>query len=199
MKKYFSSVLGVITAVNLFAQTWTPAQLAKANTAKNITYLSKVEKEAIMYINLARLFPSDFIRNELVVSAGMNKGFFKMKNDRGPYQTTLVATLRKMKPVKALLFDKKLFETAKCFAKEQGASGATGHSRKKCQYGGYDAECCSYGQYTGIDVALQLLIDRGVPSLGHREICLDPYYAKIGLSLHPHKQYGTCAVLDFMR
>ena len=50
---------------------------------------------------------------------------------------------------------------------------------------------------TGKDIALQWLIDHNVPSLGHREVCLDETYTKIGLSIHSHKREGTCAVADF--
>ena len=44
------------------AQTWTSAQLEKANTAKDIALLTPDEKEAILYINLCRLYPQDFLK-----------------------------------------------------------------------------------------------------------------------------------------
>src|SRR5438552_1341912 len=40
--------------------TWTAEQVANASTANEITYLTSVEKEAVMYINLARLYPKLF-------------------------------------------------------------------------------------------------------------------------------------------
>ena len=48
------------------AQNWTTAQIEKANTAKNIEYLTTTEKECILYINLCRLYPKDFLKYEVV-------------------------------------------------------------------------------------------------------------------------------------
>jgi hypothetical protein len=50
---------------NAIAQNWTSTQIEKANTAKNITYLTNVEKECILYINLCRLYPKDFLKYEV--------------------------------------------------------------------------------------------------------------------------------------
>jgi uncharacterized protein YkwD len=44
---------------------------------------------------------------------------------------------------------------------------------------------------------LDLLVDWGVPSLGHRHALLDGYYKKIGVSILPHKTSAHIAVLDF--
>ena len=51
--------------------------------------------------------------------------------------------------------------------------------------------------YTGKDIAMQLLIDHGVKSLGHRKISLSNEYSKIGVSVNTHSQWGICAVIDF--
>ena len=53
--------------------------------------------------------------------------------------------------------------------------------RIKCNDGNY-AECCSYGMHSAKDIVMQLLIDHDVPSLGHRENCLNNEYSKIGVS-----------------
>jgi hypothetical protein len=42
------------------SQTWSEEQLSNANTVKDIDCLTDSEKEAIVYINLARLYPKDF-------------------------------------------------------------------------------------------------------------------------------------------
>ena len=49
---------------------------------------------------------------------------------------------------------------------------------------------------SGLEIVIQLLIDQGVSSLGHRYICLGTY-ARVGVSIKPHKSYGTNCVLDF--
>ena len=57
-----------------FSQTWSEHELAKANTCILIDDLSDIEKEAILYINLARLFPIKFAKIELLEYFGPEIG-----------------------------------------------------------------------------------------------------------------------------
>ena len=91
-----------------------------------------------------------------------------------------------------------MFWLASCFAKESGEAGLVGHNRISC-FEGFEAECCDYGHNEGKDIAISLLIDHDVPSLGHRKICLDESYDKVGASIKSHKTYGSCCVVDFKR
>ena len=177
------------------AQSWTSTQLAKANTARNVGYLTTVEKECIMYINLCRLYPKDFVRNELSAYYGTNDYGDYLKDSE--YRKSLIAFLSSSASLNALNFDDVLHRNALCFAKEQGKSGETGHDRVNCEEGNY-AECCSYGMSTGKDIAMQLLIDHNVASLGHRKICLNSSYTKIGVSVQPHIEWGTCAIFELI-
>jgi hypothetical protein len=47
------------------AQGWSPEQLAQANTAASADFMTPEEKEAVLYINLCRLFPKDFLALEV--------------------------------------------------------------------------------------------------------------------------------------
>jgi hypothetical protein len=195
MKTTICFLLLLICCTLINAQTWTVKQLTKANTAKDITYLSSVEKECIMYLNLCRLFPQDFLKFELTNYVGNEQYGDYLKDSK--YRKSLISTLESIKPINALTFDEDLYKNATCFSKEQGIAGTKGHTRIKCPKAGYAAECCSYGMSTAKDIVLQLLIDDRVTSLGHRKICLDAMYTKIGVSVGPHKEWGTCAVFDF--
>ncbi len=172
------------------SQSWNKEQLIKANTAVNIKYLTNVEKETILYLNLARMYPKDFVKIEVGKTDELNSS---EKN----YKVSLIKKLNSMNALMPLVFDESLYDFAKCYSKEMGEKGIVGHNRKKCK-SGYFAECCSYGMYNGRDIILQLLIDSDVPSLGHRKICLSENYSKIGVSVHAHKKYGTGAVLDII-
>lgn len=174
-----------------FSQDWTDEQLDKAATAADIGSLSEDEQNAIMYINLARMYPKDFVRIELDDISGL-----QVKNPS--YLKSLKKELNAMEAMEPLNFDSTVYEYAKCFAKESGSKGTVGHTRKKCPKDLY-SECCSYGVKAGWDIALQWLIDDGVPSLGHRKNCLEKGIFKIGLSIQYHKKYGVCAVADFGR
>lgn len=193
MKKILFLLIGLFGIQFAHAQRWSEYQLEQANTASNISYLTYQEKEAIKYINLARLYPSQFADNE-VRNYEMPSGYVAVTQS---YKNSLYRDLKSMKPVNALYFDETMYQYAKCFAKESGERGITGHTRSVCEKGNF-AEVCSYGMQTGRDIAMQWLIDDGVESLGHRINCLNGSYTKIGLSIHPHTVYKICAVADMI-
>ena len=193
MKQLIISLFFTITSTIIFCQTWSVEQLKLANTAKYISYLNTAEKEAIQYINLARLYPKLFATIELESYVEPIKYGNALKNSS--YKKTLLVQLASMAPMAALTFNKELYDNAKCFATESGDLGLVGHERKLCAKGNY-AECCSYGMATGKDVAMQWLIDDKIANLGHRINCLNSEYAKIGLSMHSHKVYEVCAVAE---
>ncbi|WP_120182721.1 CAP domain-containing protein [Pelobium manganitolerans] len=195
MKRIIFSLLLTCMALMAFSQGWTSEQIAKANTAKDVAVLSSVEKDAITYINLARLYPQDFVRYEIPGYYGPAKYGEYLKGS--PYISSLISDLNRAKPCEALVFDVDAYENAKCFAIEQGLAGQEGHTRINCKKGNY-AECCSYGMETGKDIVMQWLIDHNVASLGHRINCLNAAYKKIGLSVQYHKKWGKVAVADMI-
>ncbi len=182
--KLFLSFFLFTTAV--YGQTWTAEELAAANTFEKVTVLSAVDKETMLYLNLARMYPAKYAKIELV-NEDKTSGNYK----------SLVKTLNAMVPVSALTFDKKAFDSATCFAKEQGLTTEIGHDRKNCK-SYFFGECCAYGSDTGREIIVQLLIDEGVESLGHRKICLSSGYSAVGIAFNKHKTYGFCCVLDFI-
>jgi len=190
-------VVALILTFNTLAsaQVWTKAQLERANTAKDVGYLSEAEKEAILYINLARLYPQLFLEYEVKNYVGTVRYGDYLRNSE--YKKSLMVELEKLSPRAAYVFNHELFKNAKCFSEELGSSGKKEHVRKACEKRNY-AECVSFGMTSGKDIAMQLLINHNVSSLGHRQICLDPSYTKIGVSIHDHSTQGTCAVLEFV-
>ena len=175
----------------LLSQTWQPEQLKKANTTSNISYLTQDEKEIVLYINLVRLYPKQFLEYEL----RYNKDTIKVLDT---FEQTLYKTLKKMKALPALTFDDNLYKMAQCLANEQSISGKTGHARSnKCINKYSIGENCNYGSWTGAGHVIQLLIDKGVSGLGHRKNILDKEFTKIGASIAVHPKYNYVAVIDF--
>lgn len=158
------------------------------NSAIKTAWLSMREKELIYWLNYARLNPQDFCMKYIYKK---NK---EVETD--VYRATLIDYMLKMKPVPALKPDKILFESAECHAESMGKAGLIGHGRLQGCKSSFSGECCSYGVSNPLDIVIQLLIDSGVSSLGHRYICLGTY-SKVGVSIKPHKSYGTNCVLDF--
>lgn len=168
---------------------WNTYTSRDTNSAKSTTWLSNSEKRIYYYLNYARLNPKGFCERFVLP---------KLKYDSGNvYLLTLIDYMYAMKPRNALVPDKTQFENAKCHAVSSGTIGYVGHVRQSANCkSGFSGECCSYGTSDPLGVVLQLLIDSGVPSLGHRYICLG-WYEKCGIAIAPHKGYGTNVVLDF--
>ena len=95
MKKYILLVLCCIVFTTAFAQTWNAEQILKASTAKDIEYLTVAEKDAIMYINLARLYPKEFVKFELENYQAPIKFGEYLKNSS--YKKSLIIELHKQK------------------------------------------------------------------------------------------------------
>jgi uncharacterized protein YkwD len=208
MKHFFTASFLFFT-VSLFSQTiavsplasyskiWNDKKYSICNTAANTAYLTKAEKDAIYILNLVRAYPVLFTKTVLLKYPSVS-GNYSLAADSF-YFLSLVNSLKKMDPLDILSPDDKCFESAKYHAIASGIAGYVGHERKtktskakKYYYG----ECCDYGHSDPLDIVLSLLIDEGIPSLGHRDIFLS-HYTKIGVSMQPHKKYCTNAVFDF--
>jgi hypothetical protein len=181
----------LLCSTSIFSQKkeWTKEQIAAADVNRNEERLTDEEKNIFLYMNLARLFPKDYIAIELFEEQKSNK--------LNTFERSLIQTMKKMKPVGVVTFDNGMYELAKCFAEEQGPTGKVGHGRKKCT-GGYFAECCDYGFQEGREIVKRLLVDYQVTSLGHRKIVLSPSYSKAGVSIGNHSKHQYVAVLDFI-
>jgi hypothetical protein len=186
-----------ISPLALYSSEWNDVKYSKCNTAVNAAYLSKSEKEIIYILNLIRSYPALFAKTVLKKYPALSGNGYLA--DDTYYFKSLVDTLLTMAPIQMLYPDKACFISAKSHAWQSGITGYVGHERKtrdaklkKHYYG----ECCDYGHKDPLEIVLSLLIDEGIPSLGHRDICLSNY-AKLGVSIQPHKKYGTNAVFDF--
>lgn len=186
-------VLALFLSFGFSTTKWTPKQIEAANTAVNAQYLTDSEKEVVKYINLARLYPGLFYENELSDYYGTPKYGDYLRNSR--YRKSLIEDLETAKPLPALYLDQKMSKSAKCFAVDQGKRGYVGHTRQRCMRTS-KGECCSYGMSKGRDVAMQLLIDHDVPSVGHRKILFFNEITKIGVGESTHKLHDNCCVIE---
>jgi uncharacterized protein YkwD len=175
-------------------ETWTPDELAAANTAANCTYMDSTERDIILYCNLARLYPKKFAKLEVQNYVGSVEQPEQYRNSGN--KRSLILDLNASRGSVALAPDSALTEMAACFQRELEASGKTGHDRQRCTED-YLAENCSFGKSTAKDIVLQLLIDEGVASLGHRKNIMNERYTRLGVAFGAHKKYRNCTVMDF--
>ncbi len=177
--------------------SFTNAQIAQANTAKDATYLSQTEKDVILYCNLARLDGQAFT----------NQYLGKLKGSSNSYEQSLLKDLANVKNLPMLKPNSRLAKASKVHVDDIGPKGLTQHessdgtatfTRVRSYYnGGYMGENISFGYADAMDIVLQLLIDDGVESLGHRHNILNKGFCRIGVSVGSHKEYRNCCVQDF--
>ena len=189
-------------AMMISAQTtpdsrWDEYEIALANTGLYSNYLSKKEKDIILYINLARMHPKEFYNIE-VRNYQLPEGYIPLNRDN-PYLRSLEKTLKNGHPLPPVYPDRKLTSYAKYLAKEQGENGETGHYRDKGPKSPYYylGECNNYGEFNSRGHVIVLLIDDGITSLGHRRNVLDKYFTLVGVGCGSHPVYGNMCVIDF--
>lgn len=188
---------GAVSPLAIYSSEWNHVKYSKCNTAVNAAYLSKPEKDIIYILNLIRSYPALFARTVLKKYPALSGNGYLA--DDTYYYKSLVDTLLSLQPMNLFYPDKTCFISAQSHAYQSGITGYVGHERKATDSKSkkhYYGECCDYGRKDALDIVLSLLIDEGIPSLAHRDICLSNY-TKIGVSIQPHKKYGTNAVLDF--
>jgi len=175
--------------------------LGLANTAKDVSYMSQDEKDVILYMNLARIDGKWFIKNVME----QNSSFIENESKR--YVNSLTAALKRLKNIEPLYPSKNLTQSARFHAKDMGHTGKIGHRSsdgtdtferiERYNRGNYMGENCQYGYSDPILIVLDLLIDGGIPSLGHRKNILSYKFKFTGVAIDPHKGYEVNCVQDF--
>jgi len=171
--------------------------VAVLDTGASTTYMSAGEKQVLLLLNKARFDPPRFARQ-----------YLSDKIDKGDYARECYDEMLALKSMAVFKPALALSRSSADHAKDMGRTGQTGHvssdgstmdTRIK-RYGdwrGMIAENCSYGFDDPLSIVLQLLIDDGVPSRGHRRNIFNPKALFVGVSIQPHKRYGFNCVQDF--
>ncbi len=178
-------------------ENWNDKIIAVANTASEIEYLSEDEKKVILYANLARadgpLFAETFLTEYLRLK--------EMKPTR--YTRSLFSDLKKVRNLPMLIPERDLYNGAREHAIWSGKKGYEGHKGFKNRFEPLMkiymevGENIYYGEYTPLEIVIQLLIDEGISDLGHRLNLLNPRFNSIGVSIRPHKEYEYNCVMGF--
>lgn len=176
---------------------YTAEEIAKANTAANATNMNQVDKDIIMYCNLARMDGTRFWNN--VASKNLEKP--------SSYTQSLKSDLAQVSDFPMMQPDKGLCASAKShgddmsknnFFSHQSSDGTKTFDRIAKFYSGYARnENIAAGNSKAIDIVMQWLVDEGVSSLGHREAILKVNNIAVGIYTCRHPDWGHCSVMDF--
>ena len=119
-----------------------------------------------------------------------------------------IAFLEKAKPVRPLTLSGRLSEVAMDLVKTNGPTGETGHDtaggmtfdQRVAMHGRWVTEVgedLSFGPTDPREIVVQLIIDDGVRSRGHRTNIFSPGFRVVGIACGAHRDYGTMCVIDF--
>jgi uncharacterized protein YkwD len=157
------------------------------------------EQDVVFYCNLARLDGQLFVKTIL-------KPYLEAKGDTDmsePYISSLIADLNRLPRLKPLWRSQLLTKMAKDYAISSGKEGIIGHKDFDQRFaslyrsGWTVGENCAYHQPSALDAVIDLLIDDGIESLGHRHNILSPVFTKVGISFAPHRDYDNVWVMEF--
>jgi len=178
-------------------------------------FLSEIEAGVVAELALARSNPkayAGFLREY----RSMIRGNLYEKPDEIPVMLEegvravdeAIAFLEKQKPIEALAASRGLCRAAADHARDQGPRGATGHNGsdgsdpfdRMERYGSWErtaGENIAYGRDDARGIVIQLIVDDGVRSRGHRANIFNPDFKVVGVAVGPHKVYGFVCVQDF--
>ena len=186
--------------------------IAKLDTARNVDYLSTIEKDVILEMNKARSNPALYA--ELYITPRTKKFDGKIYNDSIVTNEGItvvnecISYMKKAKALPVLNPEKGLSLAAQQHSSTQGETNQTGHTGvdgstpftriEKCGTYKTAGENISYGAMSGRDIVVQLLIDDGVSSRGHRKNIMNKDFSSTGVGYtKKHKAYGSVCVITY--
>ncbi|MDR0443449.1 MAG: hypothetical protein LBH44_08600 [Treponema sp.] len=197
------------------AKNW---DIRSLDTAANADYLSGIEKDVILEMNKVRADPKKYA--ELYIKPMLQ--YFNGKNYSVPGQITIVTqegaaavnecitALGKAASAGILSPEKGLSLAAKDHVTDQSKTGQTGHTGsdkstpqiRMNRHGGFGGtyslgENIAYGETTGRNIVVGLLVDDGVPGRGHRENIMKQTFTQTGTAYGTHTQYRTSCTITY--
>lgn len=174
-----------------------------------------IEKEVLQELNLARTKPKLYAEKIKKMRQYFNGNRYEV-----PGKVTIItkegvkavneaiAFLEKVDPLPEFSYSKGISKACRDHILDQGPSGYTGHTGndgstpfdRMNRYGrwkGVAGENISYGKNTAEEIVIQLIVDDGVLSRGHRENIFNPQFRVVGIAFGSHAKYKYMCVMGF--
>ena len=177
--------------------------------------LTKVESDVLKEMNHARTNPKAYAKKLKRILSYYDGNLLKypgripLRTKEGPGAVKeAIEYLENVEAVGPLKSSKGMSRAAMDLVKDQGPKGSVGHTGSDGsspfdrinRYGKWlvtAGENISYGQNTGEDIVIQLIIDDGVPSRGHRKNIFNGSFKVAGIAFGSHKRYRAMCVIDY--
>ncbi len=187
--------------------------LSVVDTARDVNYLTDIEKDVILESNMARSNPQKYaelyIKPRIKEFSGKTYANYLLTNEGVTVVNECVNYMSRQKPFPVLTPSKGLSHAAKDHASTQCLTNQTGHkgtdgstpfTRMK-RYGSYTTtagENIAYGSTSAREIVVKLLIDDGVKSRGHRKNILEKSFTNTGVGYaNKHKTFGSECVITY--
>lgn len=188
------------------------------STASNAEYLDQLEKDIVLHLNMARTEPDRYAREFIAprqayfegkkyLEPGGPETFAGINTQEGVTAVKeCVEALLGENPLSPLVPSAGLSQAALDHAKDQSESGLTGHDgadqsnpqgrvERYGQWLNTMGENIAYGQLTGREVVVGLLVDDGVPNRGHRKNIFNPGFTTVGVGCESHPRFDVVCVM----
>ena len=183
--------------------------------AAQANYLSSAEQAVVNELNLLRANPPEYAQKYLVPLRDYYHGNYIEESGearRGCDEcisalNEAVDALMATPGMGAVQVSRGISLAARDHVKEQGAAGGKSHfsadrsdsAARINKYGlwvGSEGEVIAFETDDPRKIIIQLVVDDGVPSRGHRKNLLSPEFKYAGVSIGYHKRLGTMCVID---
>jgi len=197
MKKINSILVAVLFSLFFTGCSFMNPEKDKGNSVGEV---SDFEMSILNEINLARKNPKAYFDNYITpMKSSFSSSYYEScKND-----------MSGTSDLGSYSFKEGLYKIAKDHVNTQGTTTATGHNRTDgrtwntviAAAGTYSnaGENISYGVNTARGIVIQLLVDDGISTLGHRKNMLSTTFDSAGVAFGEHKGYRCMCVIDFAR
>ncbi|MBN2160781.1 MAG: CAP domain-containing protein [Spirochaetes bacterium] len=192
------------------------AAIPKPNSgARNLKFLTDIEREVLLEINMVRAHPreyADYLGTTIAHYHGKNymvPGKITIRTIEGAEPVwDAIEYLKTRESLPPLLASPGMSRAAQDHVADQSRSGATGHygrdgsspADRMRRHGRWDmaaGENINYGYNNARDIVRSLIVDDGVPDRGHRKAIFQKLFGVAGVSCGSHPKYRYLCVVDF--
>jgi len=217
MKKFITiAVLFLVSMPLAWSQTKFEWPIKELDTAREVKYLTDDEKDLILELNKVRFNPQKYAEERMKELGNYYDGKFLKIPGTTDLETSEGKTayddcmkyLETAKPAPILRPSKGMSKACQLLVYDQGSTGETGHkgsgnttpldrSKKFGTFMGNYAENIHYGDCDAAFSVIELLIDDGVKSRGHRLTIMNPSFNYVGVSVGKHKIFTKMFVTTY--